>query len=98
MKRVFGDQYDDEGASIFTNFQGRIAKWRFETLYAMLKAMLRIRHFAENYMPTMDYNFMKDTVLGRDMAAAAGCKELWIWAATTFQYVIAPLEYARRWV
>ena len=85
---------------LLKSFVGRLAKWRYETIWMVLDSLLKLRELCQQFLtsmePIMGSNF-KDKQLLVDMETACKWDDLWCFMQAFFTLVIDPLEKSRRW-
>ena len=81
------------------SFTASLAKWRYETLFDVLDALLNVGNIAQNYLVRIDVVFpnFKDRSLLADVREAAAASDLWYFMRLFLDVVVGPLERSRRW-
>ena len=79
------------------HFSASLAKWRFETSFTCMRALLKLRALCENVMDEALFLNPQDKETVSMAMEACKCPKFWKWMAATFAEVIDPLERCRRW-
>jgi len=82
---------------IMDHFSVNIAKWRYETVFVVFEALLKLRVLCETHLKCEMFQNVQDreTVHGAITAGQDG--ELWRFILSSFVYNVGPVEHLRRW-
>ena len=83
--------------SLMQSFNASFAKWRYETVPAVLSHLLPLRELCETYLDFALFAKCQDQEETRAWMLACRDKDFWQWAAATYPHLFAPLEETRRW-
>jgi hypothetical protein len=89
-----------DAEQLLKSFNGRLAKWRYETLYVVFHELLPLRFICENFLCDPAAIFgdkFQDGPLLADVKTACNFPDLWIFIKVFYYKVLEPLEKARRW-
>ena len=79
------------------HFTATLAKWRFETMYVVMKQLLALSDFCQHHFKASIMGKVKDASLLNEVSAACADTGLWQWMTIVFRLLVAPLERIRRW-
>lgn len=94
-KKAFGGGVENVSKTL-ENFTAGFAKWRFETIYDVLRQLLGLRLVAEQ-LDRSYFEGVADEGDLRDFLKYCRDAEHWRWMAVWYKNVIMPLEKLRRW-
>ena len=84
---------------LLKSFQGRIAKWRYQTLPEAMESLLKLRELCETWLKFPEHIFpnFQDGALLRRVKEACNWAEFWMFLDVAYELVLAPMERLRRW-
>ena len=85
---------------LLNSFNGKLAKWRYETFFVCFYNLAPLRDLCEHFLVDVDQIFesgFQDGSLLKEVKAACRWKELWVFIPVFLIRVLAKLESARRW-
>jgi hypothetical protein len=89
----------DNIQKLLKTFRAGFKKWRYETLFGAFQELLALRSLCEDHLIHLDDIFkdFQDRDLLQDVRAACAWKDMWVFIAVFFEWVLFPLEKGRRW-
>ena len=84
---------------LLKNSNANLAKWRYETMYVCMRALLKLRELCERLLVDIRHMFndFQDGALLTMVAEACSLPWLWQFMECFCNFVLTPLEYVRRW-
>ena len=79
------------------HFTAGFAKWRYETVFEVLRQLLQNRTVSESKVSPELFAHAQDKELISSVIKACRDKPFWRFCSTSFNKVFASLEYLRRW-
>ena len=82
------------------SFQASFAKWRYETIYKVMAALLRLRELCQSVLAVrlmLIFATSQEADLMLNVVIVCRDEGVWTHVYVFFTYVIQPLEMARRW-
>jgi hypothetical protein len=98
--RKLKDVYPDVVTLLKGGFKASFIKWRYETLFKVVEALLKLRFLCQNHLIHAAALFgdnNQDKELMDDFQNACRWVDLWVWMKVFFARELEPLEGTRRW-
>ena len=82
---------------LLNSFSASFAKWRYETLFVVVEALLPLRELCQKHLREELFQNIQDRAALQAAVDASRDARFWVWMATMFEHVLTPLETIRRW-
>ena len=73
------------------------AKWRYATVPAAMKGLLRVRTLTQDKLESSLFIDTQEKELIKEVLEASNAAGFWRWMQAMWYYVLMPLEHLRRW-
>lgn len=86
-----------EAKKLLKSFSASFAKWRYETLFVVMGALLALRVICEGHLREALFQNVQDRAQLQGVVRACRDPGLWTWMAAVHEHLLTPLERLRRW-